>query len=72
MISGFENMNMKRLEGFINMLENFPAVIPDLNQFIMRSGTLRMASGATSAALIGSSALQVELQVWLDLVLFLQ
>tara|TARA_Y100001973_G_C5189826_1_gene330224 strand:+ start:174 stop:2375 length:2202 start_codon:yes stop_codon:yes gene_type:complete len=56
MISGFENMNMKRLEGFINMLENFPAVIPDLNQFIMRSGTLRMASGATSAALIGSSA----------------
>ena len=56
MISGFDNMTMERFEGFLNMIQQFPSAIPDLNQFIMRSGTLRLASGATGAALIGSSA----------------
>jgi len=53
LLKTYKNTNINDLSNFLGALKEFPEVLPEVNQFIQRSGMLRAASSLGPSAVVG-------------------
>ena len=53
LLKTYKHTNIDDLSNFLGALKEFPEVLPEVNQFIQRSGMLRAASSLGPSAVVG-------------------
>jgi|TARA_R110000851_G_scaffold92362_1_gene201561 hypothetical protein len=51
----FDNVSLDELEWFLGALKEYPEMLPDINQFVLRSGALRAAGSIGPTMLTGAA-----------------